>query len=141
MDEDLDGLIERLRIRLADPARRVDVQPRAFDRSVQALDLGGLLQAGRGLGAMLQSVVGANTSGRPIGDAEAAVVDQLAASMREPPPPSLRPPADAAMLDAAATSLGHHLPAGLRRVRQSGCLAHLGRQPTACATQCKPSTG
>jgi hypothetical protein len=116
MDEDLDGLIERLQIRLADPARRVDVQPRAFDQAVATLDLGSLLQAGRGLGASLRSVVDANTSGRPIGAAESALVDRLAESMREPAPPALRAPADAPMLDAAEASLGQALPTSVRRV-------------------------
>ena len=115
-ETELDELIERLRIRLADPNRRVDVQPRAFDRQVASMGLADLLSAGRSLAGSLGRVVAANQSGEPLDAADTATVDRLAAAMATPPPPSLRPAATPPMLAAAEASLGRPLPPTIRRV-------------------------
>jgi hypothetical protein len=114
--DDLDDLIERLRARLADPARRVDVRPRAFDRDVATMDLGSLLGAGRGAAADLARVVDANRAGRPLGDDLAATVDALSSVFADPGAPPWRAPATAAMLEAAEVGLGSRLPDAMRRV-------------------------
>ena len=114
-DIDLDDLIDRLRTRLADPTRRVDIQPRDFDRQVATMSLSDLFSTGRSLAGGLQRVVAANQAGRPLDAADRAMVDQLGAAMATPQPPSLAAVATPEMLDAAERSLGHALPVGLRR--------------------------
>jgi hypothetical protein len=112
----MDDLIERLRSRLADPERRVDTRPRAFDQAVASMDLSSLLSQGSALAGQLGRVVAANQASRPLVADLTATVDGLAAAMATPPAPALRPAATIAMLESAERELGFALPSAIRRV-------------------------
>lgn len=113
--DDLDALLEAVRARAQDPARRTSVRPTELGEALGALDLGGTLTMGTGLGAMLRNVVAANRAGRV--DAEGvAAANELHRQMTTPVDPGLPPPADEATILRAEAALGVHLPATLRRL-------------------------
>ena len=106
-----DELIERIRERVADPQRRVDIRPTAFEASLEGLGIGELMRMAH-----------AATS-----DAERAVVEgadaelhararQIEEQFQRPAEMPLPAPASTAQLDGAEASLGVLLPKLLRRL-------------------------
>lgn len=112
---DLDELIERLRVRAADPDRRTSSPPSRFMAGVRTLDLGGLAAMTRQLAADLGRVVSANQQGRvdPTGHAKARDLEH---EMTTAAPSILPAPAGEASIAAAEAALGVTLPPVLRRV-------------------------
>ena len=100
---DMDELIARLRTRAADPGRRVDVRPSAFDRRVQALDLGTLIEqlgsTRADLAGLLDGIRAGEVPARPAARAEAVgdeMADRPTTELPSPPPrqPSRQPRRD-----------------------------------------------
>jgi SMI1 / KNR4 family (SUKH-1) len=111
-----DELIDRLRARAADPERRVDVRASQFMAGVSTLDLSGLMGMLGQVSGDLKRVVAANQAGAPVDPALHAKAEAFGAAMSTPVATMLPPPADAAALARAETSLGFALPPFLRRV-------------------------
>ena len=111
----LDDLIPRLRARAADPARRTYARENQFSRSIRGMDLGGMMALGRGLGAMLKSVVAANQEGR-VDPAGLAMGVELERQMTTPVDDGLPDPADDATIEAVEAVLRLTLPTAMRRV-------------------------
>lgn len=111
----MDDLIDRLRVRAADPARRMDDSTLESDSTV-TLGISELLGKGGGLAASLGRVVEETRAGRPLDPDLRAQVDKLATTMAAPGPPPLPPPATAAWLAVAEAELGFALPDVMRRV-------------------------
>ena len=114
-------LIERLRARAADPARRTDAH-RGLAPSggfpgtaVRTLDLGGLFGMGRSLAQDLGRVVEMNRSGT-LDPEVVARANDLEARMSNPVEPEVSGPASEAAIARAETAVGMRLPAFLRRV-------------------------
>ena len=112
----MDDLLARVRTRIQDPDRRVDVRTNAFSQTVRSLDLGQLQSQGRGIAADLFRIVEANQAGRRLDPDLIARTDQIGAAMNEPITPALRPPLEEQDLAGAEASLGFGLPIALRRV-------------------------
>jgi hypothetical protein len=111
----LDGLIERLRERAADPERRVDARETQFFAQVRSLDLGGLLGMLGDLRPVMGRALDASRTGQVDPDV-LAKADELAASMSTPVDSELPPPATPEALDRVEWSLGFELPRTLRTV-------------------------
>lgn len=120
----MDDLIERLRVRAADPKRRTDAP-----QSVSMRGAGGTLTTQFGSpGSMaggftltsligdLRGVVAANQAGRPIDPDISARADAMAATFTTDNSTALPAPATAATLDGAEGALGFALPPDLRRL-------------------------
>lgn len=124
MDEDerrsaepvLDALIEQLRTRAADPARRVDIQIDVFSAGVRGLSLTELLVQGHSAASSLMQVVEANRQGMPIPPDLLAQADRAATDMATPARPELPVVATEAELQAAEAALRRPLPHALRRI-------------------------
>ncbi len=110
-----DALLERLRARVAEPARRVDRRPSQFDVGVATLDFGQLLGQVRQAGADLARVVQANRSGTVDPELHAKAV-QIGSAMTTPVARDLPPPASAASFGQAEARLGFALPGALRQL-------------------------
>jgi hypothetical protein len=111
----MDDLIERLRARAADPARRNDAPRPTAGSTFVALDLGGLSGGLSRLSGALERVVRANQAGAPIPAADLEAVDHLV-TPAAPVDGQLPAPAPEATLLAAEQRLGRPIPAELRRV-------------------------
>jgi hypothetical protein len=112
---DLDGLIDRLKRRASDPARRTSNRPTEFGRAVGSLDLGGLISMAGDLASMLKGVVDANRAGR-VDAAGHARAQELERQISTPVDEPLPAPADEPALARAEAELGVALPPVLRRV-------------------------
>jgi hypothetical protein len=111
-----DDLLERLRVRAADPERRVDVRQSQFMAGVSSLDLGGLMGMLGTVSGALKQVVASNQAGVPVDPALSAQAEAFGTAMSTPVAKDLPPPVDAAAIDRAEASLGFALPPFLRRV-------------------------
>ena len=110
-----DALLDRLRQRIADPARRVDQRPSAFLAGIATMDLGQMFDQIRTLGADLDRVVEANQAGRI--DPEMTIkANRLGASMMTPAETRLPEPAAPASLERADQRLGFALPPVMRQL-------------------------
>ena len=110
-----DAFLDRLRRRIADPARRVDLRPSELMAGIATLDLGQLFGQIRQLGADLNRVVQANQEGR-VDPEMTAKAGQLGAAMSTPVDTPLRAPASPESLDEAERRLGFALPRALRQL-------------------------
>ena len=110
-----DQLLERLRVRAADPERRADVIVDAFSASVRSMDLGSLLGATRSIGADLGQLLGEIRAGIGPSAASRSRAEDIQAAMSTPAHPSLPAPATAAQVDEAEAVIGAPLPGLLRR--------------------------
>jgi hypothetical protein len=108
-------LLERLRTRAADPARRVDRLPSQFQAGIASLDLGQLLGQLQQASFDLGRVVQANRAGTLDPDAHAKA-GELGLAMNTPADSALPPAASAATLDRAEARLGFALPAPVRQI-------------------------
>jgi hypothetical protein len=106
-----DELIERIRVRAADPRLRVDDRPSAFMASAASLDVGGLAGMARSLASDLQALV----RGGPT-DALVARAEGLRQAMETPAERPLPPRATREELDDAERRMGTALPPLLRRL-------------------------
>jgi hypothetical protein len=113
---ELEDLIERLRLRATDPARRVDVQVDVFSERVRTLSLRELPGQGQSVAASLGRVVDANRRGLPIEPDLVAQADGVAADMSTPAHPDLPPVATESELQAGEAVLGARLPHAMRRI-------------------------
>ncbi len=121
-----DALLERLRQRIADPARRLDQRPSAFLAEIATMDLGQMFDQIRTLGADLNRVVEANQAGRI--DPEMTIkASRLGASMMTPAETPRADPATPESLALAEERLGFGLPPALRQLH--GVLADGGFGP------------
>jgi hypothetical protein len=112
---ELDALLPRLRARAADPERRTTVRQTTLGAEIGALDMGGLLSMGQGLGAMLNEVVAANQAGR-VHAPGSAMADDLQRRMQAPVERALPAPASEAAIQDAEREIRVALPVALRRV-------------------------
>jgi hypothetical protein len=112
----VDDLLARIRTRIQDPDRRVDVRTSAFSENVRSLDLGQLFSQGRSVAADLFRVVEANQAGRRLDPDLIAKAGQFGAAMNDPITPSLPPALDDEAIAAAEAGLGSGLPGDLRRL-------------------------
>jgi hypothetical protein len=110
-----DELIRRLRVRAADPERRVDVRQDSFSARVMSLDLGSLFGALGSAAADLRRVVADNQAGR-VDPEMVAKANRIGAQMATPVEAVLSPPASSALVDRVEAELGFSLPALHRRV-------------------------
>ncbi len=110
----LDDLIERLRRRASDPARRVDTPVSVFSATVKTLSLTDLASAAGSAAADLRRVVEANRAGR-IDPELTEKATRIETAMTMPAEPDLRPTVGAGELERAETTLGFALPLTLRR--------------------------
>lgn len=112
---DADKVIECLRTRAADPARRRDAVPWPPEGGSLSLDvLGARVQM---TGSDLMRMVESNRQGRPPDPALVRLAESVAAAMGSPQTPTAAPdPADPAAVDDAERALGVTLPPLLRRV-------------------------
>lgn len=110
-----DELIERLRERAADPARRTDALPNTLLAGGQAVDLASLVEGAGGIAGMfgqLRALAGqdpARTSDM------AARLNDTMAKLQSPKAAPLPPPATAAALERAERAIGQAFPPLLRR--------------------------
>jgi hypothetical protein len=111
----LDGLIERLRERAADPERRVDARESQFHAQLKTLDFGGLLGMLGDLRPIFGGAVDASRTGRVDPDV-VAKADEFAGAMSTPVDSDPPPPATPQDLDRVEAALGFGLPPALRRV-------------------------
>jgi SMI1 / KNR4 family (SUKH-1) len=105
-----DDLIERLRARIADPARRVDQRPSELWASMTSQGLGGMLEMGHSLGQDLARLLRQGPD-----DDIVARADELRRSMETPADRPLPLPATAEQLATAERRLGFALPPLQRR--------------------------
>jgi hypothetical protein len=110
-----DALLERLRGRIADPARRVDQRPSQFAAGVATLDLGQLFGQLRQAQANLGRIVAANRAGVHDPDMTAKA-EEIGAAMSTPSEAPLRSPATAEEIDRAEARLGFDLPSAVRQL-------------------------
>jgi hypothetical protein len=111
----LDGLIERLRERAADPERRVDARETQFYAQVKSLDVRGLLGMLGDVSPFVGRALDASRTGQIDPDV-VAKADEFAAAMSTPVDSELPPPATPQELGRIEASLGFGLPRALRRV-------------------------
>jgi SMI1 / KNR4 family (SUKH-1) len=105
-----DERIERLRARIADPARRVDQLPSELWTSITGQGLGGMLEIGRSLGQDLARLLQQGPDADIV-----ARADELQRSMETPADRPLPEPATVEQLATAERRLGLALPPLLRR--------------------------
>ncbi|MEA2545960.1 MAG: hypothetical protein QOI09_1233 [Chloroflexota bacterium] len=110
-----DDLFERIRRRVADPARRVDQRPSSFQAGVASLDVGQLFDQLRGARSDLDRVVEANRAGI-VDPATHARAQQIGAAMQAPLETDLPLPATDEVLDRAQARIGFDLPLALRQL-------------------------
>jgi len=123
-----DDLLERIRRRVADPARRVDRRPSQFQAGIASLDVGQLFDALRGARSDLDQVVEANSAGI-VDPAAHATARQVGAAMQTPMDTDLPLPATDEVLDRAETRLGFSLPIALRQLYGGGADGGFGPGP------------
>ena len=111
-----DELIERLRVRAADPERRADVRQSQFMAGIQTLDLGGLMGMLGSVSGDLQRVVASNQAGKPVDPTLHATAEAFGVAMNTPVETTLAAPASPGDVDRAEAALGFGLPSFLRRV-------------------------
>ena len=104
-------LIEAIRVRIADPDRRVDARPSEFFAGVQGMSLGQLFRAGRAAAADALRAARGDLDDELVGRAEA-----YGASMNRPAERQLPAPATPEALDAAEARMGVTIPPLLRRL-------------------------
>lgn len=114
-DGDTDALIERLRLRAADPERRTDHRPSVFDATVRSMSLGDLLSTGRSVFGDLMKVVASNQAGQMPDPAALGRAEQFERDMSTPAPANALRQASAADVRAAEQALGLALPPLLAR--------------------------
>jgi len=110
-----DALLDRLRLRIADPVRRIDQRPSRFQAGMMSLDLGQLFGQLRQAQADLGRIVAANEAGVP-DPAMTAQAEEVGAAMSTPVETPLPSPASAETLDRAEARLGFALPPALRQL-------------------------
>jgi hypothetical protein len=89
--DQFEGLIERLRARIANPARRRDARPSAFMAGIQTLDFGALLGQLGQASADFARIDDDNRNGR-INPTLHAKADQIGRDMTTPVDSPLAPP-------------------------------------------------
>jgi hypothetical protein len=113
---DADRLIEQLRARAADPARRTELRPSRFEAGIQSLSLGGLFSFGASIADSLRRVVASNQAGR-MPDADVlATAEGLERDMTTPAPAEDLTLATAADVARAEVTLGLRFPGFLARL-------------------------
>ena len=110
-----DDLLERIRRRVADPARRVDRRPSQFQAGIASLDVGQLFDALRGARSDLDQVVEANRAGI-VDPAAHATARHVGAAMQTPTDTDPPLPATDEVLDRAEARLGFSLPLAVRQL-------------------------
>jgi hypothetical protein len=111
-----DELIERLRQRAADPARRTDRVPSRMDVRIAGLGATELATETADAAAQLQALIQSiRATGWP-DPASRQQADRVAAEMSTPVVRELAAPVDGAALDRAEASLGTALPPFVRRL-------------------------
>jgi hypothetical protein len=110
---DEDHLVERIRARASDPARRCDARESAFSLDVGSMGLRQVVGALRSAQADLARLLRDPLDVPPDLVAKA---DQLAAQMQAPADLPLPPPATPGQVEAAEAALGVRLPPLLRRL-------------------------
>lgn len=104
-------LIEAIRLRIADPDRRVDARPSEFFAGVQGMSLGALFRAGRAAAADALRAARGDLDDELVGRAEA-----YGASMNRPAERPLPAHASPEALDAAEGRMRVRIPPLLRRL-------------------------
>ena len=107
----MDHLIEQIRERAADPAKRVDERPSELWASVNTMSLGGMVGMLRGLNRDLGRLIRQGPDDELVGRA-----NDIQRSMRTPAEQPLPPPATLDQVAATEAALGLRLPPLLRRL-------------------------
>jgi hypothetical protein len=111
-----DRLIERLRVRAADPRRRTDTVPTRLGEQVAGLSFGELQLGVESAAADLQRLVSSIQSGLPIDDDLHDRAQRIEADMTTPVSRPLPEPATTSTLDDVEAQLGVPLPGFVRRL-------------------------
>lgn len=112
----MDDLIARLKVRAADPERRVDAPETELGASISSMGLADVFGMLGGVAGDLARVVEANQAGRALSPDLLTRADELGSSMTTLVDSELPPTATPETLDHAEAVLGRTLPAAFRRI-------------------------